>query len=88
MGQGLVAKRGCHVGGETKGSGQGDVQGVLPCARRTARPNNTKMSEFGAKKGLPQDHARRRVARALEKPKLPESFQQSPVTGKEREGRG
>ena len=31
----------------------------------------TEMSEFGAEKGLLQDHARRQVAQATEKPRTP-----------------
>ena len=38
---------------------------------------HTKMSEFGAEKGLFQGSARRRVAYTLKRPELPEGFWQS-----------
>ena len=40
-------------------------------------PNENKQTatlEFGAEKGLLQDHMRRRVAHALKNPKLPKTF--------------
>lgn len=55
----------------------------------TVRLNNTKTLEFGVEKGLLQGYARRQEAHALKKtPKFLKDFQQSPLIGKVREGRG
>ena len=40
------------------------------CAQHTMRPNTTKISEFGAEKGLLKGHARRQVTHALKNPIL------------------
>ena len=57
-----------------------------PCAWRTARPNNTETSEFGADKGLLQGPARRRVAHALKTPNYLKAFSKALL--QERWGRG
>ena len=46
----------------------------------------TKMSEFGAEKGLLQGHARKQVTQAPKAPEVPKGFWQSIFKGQVREG--
>ena len=57
---------------------------LFPYAPGTLRPNTTKMLEFGAEKGLPQDTARRQAALAV-KTELLKRFQQNVIIEKVRE---
>ena len=57
-----------------------------PCAQCKVRSDNTETQKSGAEKGLFQGHAKRQAAHALKTARFHESFQQSPLTGKLREG--
>ena len=57
---------------------------LFPYAPGTLRPNNTKMLEFGAEKGLLQYITRRQAALAV-KTELLKSFQQNVIIEKVRE---